>query len=199
MRNDVDRILARVSPLLAAKTPRVIALDGRSGVGKSTIAAEIGRVTNAVVIDQDDFYAGDERFNWRSMSAAAKADACIDWRRVRKDVLEPLLNGNSASWHPFNWDTMQGLSPTAIHADPADLIVIDGAYSARPALTDLLDLSVLVTLDDVERRERIRRREGPDWDDTWFRIWDESEDWYFSSIRPPESFDLVLARSPHDR
>jgi uridine kinase len=42
----------------AARTPVLVALDGRSGAGKSTLAGQVGAQVGALVIDGDDFYSG---------------------------------------------------------------------------------------------------------------------------------------------
>ena len=51
--------LDRINEMLSSTpTPVVVALDGRSGVGKSTLATAIADRLGAVVIEGDDFYAG---------------------------------------------------------------------------------------------------------------------------------------------
>jgi para-aminobenzoate synthetase len=175
-------------------SPVVVALDGRSGIGKSTVAEWMAGQLEGIRVDQDDFYAGGELHDWQRLTPRDKADRVIDWRRVRDEVLLPLRQGRAASWHPFDWDTMTGLSPETISAPPSRVVILDGAYSARPELAGLIDLSILVTLDDAVRRERLRQREGEDLVSGWHAVWDEAEDWYFGTIRPPEAFDLVISR-----
>lgn len=186
--------IARISSISQVTSPVIVALDGRSGTGKSTLATWMAAHLGGLRVDQDDFYAGGEIHEWRRLSAREKADRVIDWRRVRNEVLQPLRQGQGATWRPFNWDTMIGLSPDTINVQPSNIIILDGAYSARPELADLIDLSILVTLPDDVRRERLRRREGEDFVSEWHAIWDEAEDWYFGIARPPGSFDLVISR-----
>ena len=182
------RVLARTS------SPVIVALDGRSGTGKSTLAEWMADQLEGIRVDQDDFYSGGDLGAWQRLTPREKADRVIDWRRVRDEVLLPLRNGQVASWRPFNWDTMAGLSPETITVPPSSIVILDGAYSARPELADLIDLSILVTLDDDVRRERLRQREGEDFTSGWHAVWDEAEDFYFGTIRPPEAFDLVISR-----
>ena len=56
----------------------MIALDGRGGAGKSTLAAALGSAFDAVVIDGDDFYEG-------TFSARPELADLLDLR-VRLDV-----------------------------------------------------------------------------------------------------------------
>ncbi len=172
-------------------TPLVVALDGRSGVGKSTLAARIGTMLRAAVIDGDDFFAGGDDEVWAARTPVERAEFGIDWRRLRAEALEPLISGRSAAWLPFNWETLAGFDAAQRRA-PSRLIVLDGAYSSRPELADLLDLTVLMRTDDDLRRQRLLEREGPSFMERWYAIWDEAESYYFGDVRPPSSFDVVL-------
>lgn len=180
---------------LAQKTsPVIVALDGRSGTGKSTLATWIAERLGAIRIDQDDFYSGGDIDDWRRLTPQQKADRVIDWRRVRREVLEPLRAGKPARWMPFDWDTMAGLAPEPITVPPSKIAILDGAYSTRPELSDLIDLSILVTLPDTVRRMRLQQREGEALASEWHVVWDEAEDFYFGSVRLPQAFDLVIER-----
>lgn len=72
------------------------------------------------------------------------------------------------------------------------IIVLDGAYSARPELADLLDLSILLTLEDQSRRNRLLAREGREYMRRWHAIWDPAEDHYFTHLRPEHAFDILI-------
>jgi uridine kinase len=60
-----------------ADRPYLIALDGRSGVGKSSLAAVIASNVGAAIIDGDDLFAGGTAL--RSDNPAVRAADCIDW------------------------------------------------------------------------------------------------------------------------
>jgi uridine kinase len=76
---------------------------------------------------------------------------------------------------------------------PRAVIVLEGAYSCRPELADLIDLTVLVVAAPAERRRRIAGRQtDKEWTDTWHARWDAAEAYYFTNVRPPSSFDLVV-------
>lgn len=175
-------------------TTLLVALDGRSGAGKSTVSGKIAGRVGAVVVSSDDFYTGGTFDDWASRSPKEKAALCIDWKRLRTDVLEPLLSGNPAIWHAFDWKTWTGLSEHTFTCEPASIIIIDGVYSTRPELADLIDISILVRLPDKIRRDRLRNRENEPFLARWHAVWDEAEEFYFTNIRPPSSFDMVLVR-----
>ena len=70
--------------------------------------------------------------------------------------------------------------------------MLDGAYSARPELADLLAYGCSSTCPRQTRRERLLRREGERYRAEWEARWGEAEDLYFEELMPPEAFDLVL-------
>jgi uridine kinase len=174
------------------RTPVAVALDGRSGAGKSTLAAEVALATGANVIDGDDFYAGGTELEWDAMTPAQKVDHCIDWRRQRP-VLEALTQGRPASWHPYDWGAHDGSRGShLVVCEPAQVIILDGVYSARPELADLIQLRVLFAAPTELRRNRLIQREGEDHRVEWNARWDEAEQWYFGVVMTPASFDLVI-------
>ena len=192
----VNEIVSRMTAVGKRKgSPLLIAVDGRSGAGKSTLAQIIADRTGGVIVVSDDFYSGGSDDKWQGYSPQAKVDEVIDWRRLRSQVLEPLLAGKPASWHPLDFEPGRGWTgwkSEIVKVKPANVIILDGAYSARPELADIVDLSVLVEAPEQIRRERLRAREGDAFMERWHKIWDSAEDYYFFQVRPGGSFDLVI-------
>lgn len=193
---ELTQLKEAIAKLLLYKQPVVVAMDGPSGSGKSTLTKALCKELDAVRIDQDDFYCGGSYRHLAEMTDEQRAAYEIDWQRMRSQVLEPLLQGKNASYHPFDWDHQEetNLSSEVIELEPAPVIIIDGVFSAREELQDLVDLSVLVTLDRAVRKERIVSREGQGAKDPLNDLWDKAETYYFDHIRSPESFDLVVKR-----
>ncbi len=195
------RMTGRTSPLF-------VGIDGRSGVGKSTLAAAIatgladadGGGALVTVIDGDQFYAGGSAESWDRYTAAERADQVIDWRRQRR-VLEQLRKQGVAEWCPFDWEADEWdrdtvpLASEPIIARAGSVVVLEGAYSCRPELHDLLDLRVLVAIPREVRRRQLLEREGDAYRSDWEARWSAAEDWYFETVMPPERFDLVLGLS----
>lgn len=188
-----DTIVTTVGARRSSEAPFLVALDGRSGSGKSAVAEAIAERTMASAVVGDDFYAGGEDSDWADRSPKDRAAKAIDWRRLRAEVLEPLLAGRAASWHPLDFEPgvgVLGFVDDVVTVEAAPTIVLDGAYSSRPELADLIDLSVLVECPDTLRRRRLVEREGEALIGRWHTLWDPAEDFYFAAVRPPESFDL---------
>jgi uridine kinase len=191
-----DHVRSRLPDLLQrADRPLIVAIDGRSGAGKSTLAATLaagpGADIEVTVIEGDDFYAGGSAAFWDALSARGKVDHVIDWRRQRR-VIGQLRTGREARWRPFDWQAFDGRLAAAVAARPSPLVIVEGVYSGRPELADLVDLRVLLDTPADERHRRLEAREGPDHVDDWYHRWTEAEEWYFGTLVRPEVFDLVV-------
>ena len=175
----------------AARTPVLVALDGRSGAGKSTLAGQVGAQVGALVIDGDDFYRGGTDASWEGLGPAEKVDQVIDWERQRS-LLAQLRRGEAATWQPYDWEADDGRRGATVTAGPAAVVILDGAYSARPELSDLYSLRVLLDVTRDIRRARLLLREGERYRAEWEARWEEAEDLYFDVLMPATAFDLVL-------
>ena len=182
--------------------PMLVAFDGGSGSGKSTLAVLVATELDAAIVPGDDFFAAEVTdAEWDALSPSERAAAAIDWRRLRVEALEPLLAGRIASWHPFDFaagtrpDGTYPMAADAVTRKPSSVIVLDGAYSCRPEIADLIELAVLVDLPIDERHRRIAAREETSFSDAWHARWDAAEDYYFTHVRPATSFDLVVTNT----
>jgi para-aminobenzoate synthetase len=195
-------VVAEIRRRMAARPsglPMLVAIDGGSGSGKSTLAAAVAAELNAVIVPSDDFFAAEiTDAEWDALSPAGRAVAAIDWRRLRAEALEPLLAGRRASWHPFDFeagtrpDGTYPMSDSVATRKPSPVIVLEGAYSCRPELADLIEFAVLVDIPVAERHRRLVAREEEGFRDAWHARWDDAEDYYFTHVRPVSSFDLVV-------
>ena len=177
----------------ARGAPVVIAIDGPSCAGKSILATALALRSGAAVVEGDDFYRNTlprlTVAQREAMSDAAVVDAVIDWERLRAEALLPLRAGQSATFQPYDWDADDGrLAPPKI-IPPADVIIVEGVYAARPELSDLVDVAVHLGVDPQVRARRYAEREN---DPDWQRFWERGEAHYFRAVRPAASYDIRL-------
>ena len=157
------------------------------------------------LVPLDDLYQTSiPESEWPRRSVAERLARVFDWDRVRRDAIEPLRRGEPGRWRAFDFVRGLGeggtyrLKNEATEIAPSPTILLEGAYSASPPLRDLIDLAVLVQVPIGVRHHRIAAREAggdesaTDWIFDWHAIWDDVETYYFESVCPPASFDLVI-------
>ena len=183
----VEHVAARRGDL---RRTLCVALDGHSGVGKSTLARQLAQAIPAMLLDGDGFFAGGVAV--RSDSPEARARDCIDWRRQRA-VLDALRAGRPARYRAFDWEAFDGslqTELTVVELASSQVVILEGVYSARPELADLLDLRVLLRVPDDVRTARLLGREQSI--TAWELQWHEAEEWYFASTAPPTGFVIIV-------
>ena len=106
-------------------------------------------------------------------------------------MLEALRERRTASYRAFDWEAFDGsLSKEPTVVEPRSVVIVEGVYSARPELADLLDLRVLLRVQDDVRRARLLAREHGLTD--WELQWHDAEDWYFAHAAPLAGFDVIV-------
>jgi uridine kinase len=76
---------------------------------------------------------------------------------------------------------------------PADYIIVEGCYSARPELSFYFDVVVLVETSLVERKKRQAERNNASQD--WLNRWDAAEDFYLKTTGLANRADVVVLNS----
>lgn len=204
MKSPEQRILTEIARIRRQlRRPVVVALDGGSGAGKSTIAQRLMRLTDVALVRLDDFYQTViPESALRHKTVEQRLSAVFDWSRIRSEALEPLRARRPGRWHGF--DFVRGLGEAGTYSlkeevtevAPAATVLVEGAYSASAPLRDLIDLAVLVRVPSQVRHLRTATR-GDDagFLTQWHQVWDEVESYYFEEVCPPESFDLVIVNN----
>jgi uridine kinase len=171
-----------------ARPVALVAIDGYSGSGKSTLARLLVERHRASLVHMDDFYRVIDPDVRATLTPAEGINQYFDWQRVRGEALEPLRRGDPARFQRYDWNTNQlGLWQDV---EPAGVVIIEGIYSARPELADLMDLRVLVQTPHTVRLERQLARNENSAD--WIARWAAAEQLYFDDILQRNPADLVV-------
>ena len=164
-----------------------IAIDGRCGGGKSTLAALLADRLGGAVIPADDFFLRPEQ---RTPQRFAQPGGNMDRERLTKEVLLPLSRGEAIAYHPFDCSTLSLGEPVSV--DTSSLIIIEGSYSCHPDLWDYYDLHVFVDVAPDVQMARIAEREGAPKAEMFKARWIPLEEKYFSAFGIQEKCDLVV-------
>ena len=123
---------ALVSAALAQKPtrPLVLALDGRCGSGKTTLANGLAaQFPGCTLLRTDDFYLPPAR---RSPDWAHTPCANMDLTRLRDEALRPAYAGQTVDYRAYSCREGAYLPPAQLPAQP--LVILEGSYSHHPLL-----------------------------------------------------------------
>lgn len=167
--------------------PLVLALDGRCGSGKTTMAAALAqRFPASIVLHTDDFYLppADRVPGWEQTPCAN-----MDLARLRDEVLAPARAGKPVLYRAYSCREGAYLPVQQLAAQP--LVILEGSYSHHPLLTDCETLRVFVTCSQAEQTRRLRAREGARYANFAAR-WIPLEEGYFAQYGIEERADFVV-------
>lgn len=180
-------LLQAIDERLPRQAHLLLAIDGGSASGKTTLAALLAQRYGCPVFHMDDFFLRPEQ---RTPQRLAEPGGNVDRERFFSEVLQPLRQGRPASYRRYDCQTGQLLPPVLRQA--GQLNVIEGAYSMHPELSALYDLSVFLAVSPEMQHRRILQREPAFKQQLFFQQWIPMENRYFQAFSIPERCDLRI-------
>jgi len=170
---------------LVSGGPMVLAVDGRSSSGKTTLAARIAdAVAGSAVVHTDDIAWWHSRFGW--------ADLLID------GILAPVHWGEAVAYRPPRWDD-RGRDGFITVPAGCPLLIVEGVGAGRRAVAHLIDSLVWVQSDEGEANRRSLDRVGKPGESPTvqhLRDWMAEEISFIVEERPWERADIVVSGTP---
>lgn len=154
---------------------RVVAIDGRSGTGKSTLATALAAELDASLLRTDDVVPG-----WHGLDATV-------------DLLHPVLAALADGWpgRVARWDWDHDRPGETIIVEPVPFLVVDGCGSGARRLRPFLSLLVWLDGDEPERRARALARDGAAFE-PWWEVWAAQEERHYTREGTRAAADLRL-------
>lgn len=184
-------LFARIDALRAARGRVLVAIDGMSASGKTTLARLLEDVYGTQALHMDDFFLQPHQ---RTPERLAQPGGNVDYERFEKEVLSPLRAGEVFDYRPYDCGT-QTIRPAQRRTAPA-VAIIEGAYSLHPALAEAYDLRVMLKIDGAAQRERIDRRNGAAMLDRFVNEWIPLEHRYFEGTKLESRCDMIWRVTP---
>ncbi len=165
---------------MADQRPVLIAIDGRSGAGKTTLAVELAallRVHRPVsLFHLEDIYPG-----WDGLAGGLE--------RYIDQVLAPLSQAQPATWAEWDWQAKHDgvFRTTAV----APVVLLEGVGSSHGRAADFLDAIIWVDAPGQARKQRALDRDGelyaPFWD-----LWANQEEQLLVEAAMASAADIVV-------
>jgi para-aminobenzoate synthetase len=160
--------------------PVIVAVDGRSGAGKTTLAVELAALLRehhtVSLFHLEDIYPG-----WHGLADGQQ--------RYLETVLQPLARGERATWTAWDWE--QNDDGERRSTEPAEIVVVDGVGAAHAAARELTDVVIWIQAEAVDRRVRAIARDGAGYEPFW-DVWAAQEEAWLDGDDVPRAADLLV-------
>lgn len=161
----------------------VIAIDGMSAAGKTSLANILAAQYNANVIRMDDFFLPVDE---REEDGIHRIGGNIDLERL-KETLDSI--DRPYSYIPYSCKLNRMLQERIV--TPRPLTIVEGTYSMLPELLDRYDLKVFLKVKRDLQGFRIVLRNGIN-AKAFFGLWLPKEREYFAVNNPEAEADMVF-------
>lgn len=173
----VAAVLALAADAVPVAGPTVVvAVDGRSGSGKTVLGTAVAEALGSPIVHLDDLFPG-----WDGLAAGVDL--------VTEQVLLPLARGGRAGYR--RWDWMRSRPGRAVDVGPGRHLVVEGCGALVPPAGDHAAVRVWVEAPDAVRRRRALARDGDVYAPHWER-WAAQEDAVYAAATPWRHAHLVL-------
>ena len=176
-----------IDQLIKNQSSVIIAVEGGSASGKTTLSDILKEVYDCNVIHMDDFFLRPEQ---RTAKRFSEVGGNVDKERFIEEVLVALTNKEEICYRPFDCST-QALSEKIVLPHKY-LTVVEGVYSTHPAFSDYYDYSVFLDISPELQKSRILHRNSEKLARRFFEEWIPLENTYFSATDIKNRVNLII-------
>ena len=155
---------------------RVVAIDGRSGAGKTVLAAGLQSELAAPVVALEDLYGG-----WDGLERGI--DVLVS------EVLEPLSAGRAARVPRYDWVADAWGTPWVL--EPPEMLIVEGVGAGARRAAAYESTLVWIQMAAGVRKKRALDRDGGTFAPHWDR-WASQEDAMLAREHTPDRADIVI-------
>ena len=167
--------------------PLIIAFDGRSASGKTSLSERLKIELNIPVIHTDDFYRPK---NQNGEFEISEFDGNFDIIRFKHEVVEQLKTKTTFKYGVF--DCKLGIIDRYNEINVSNCCIIEGAYSLNPNLGEYADIKVFFDVDEETQKQRILLRNGEKQLENFKKIWLPAEERYLEHYQIKKSCDITV-------
>ncbi|TSD63564.1 hypothetical protein [Aeromicrobium piscarium] len=154
---------------------RVVAVDGRSGAGKTEFAHQLANRLDAPILSLEDLYPG-----WNGLEAAVHS---------LRGILAALAVDDLGTARRWDWaDDRPG---ELLTVTPGPLLIIDGVGSGAARIRPFLSLLIWLQADDATRKSRALERDGATYA-PWWETWAAQEHEHLVREQTAAAADIVI-------
>ncbi len=171
-----------IRELLKGNDVFCLAIDGRCGAGKTTLAEAISAEYECSVVHLDDFFL--------PKGKKKEGFGNLEKDRILEEILIPISEGKSANYRIFSCAKQSYTDYVTIPQGRS--LVIEGSYALLPEFRFAYTHSIFLSVSKEEQEKRIRYRNGDAIWKMYASRWIPEEEAYFTSLRPETAADLRI-------
>jgi len=151
----MESIKQDIGDLLKKNSRVIVAIDGMSAAGKTTLAGELSKEFDCNIFHMDDFFLTEEL---RTPSRLSEVGGNVDYLRFKTEVADKLPGGDPFTYRIY--DCKRGEFSKTVYVKPKGLSIVEGAYSLHPTFSQIFDYKILMKIDSRLQKQRIAERNG---------------------------------------
>ncbi len=166
---------------------KLIAIDGKSGSGKTSLAKGLAKIIDCNVFHMDDFFLTPDL---RTQDRLNEIGGNVDYIRFENEVLKKIIAQESFRYQKFSCSDFSMEESEEIF--PKKINIVEGCYSMHPSLTNYYNFKIFMDVDFQLQKERILKREGSEKLNRFLEEWIPKENLYFQTFNIKDSSDLII-------
>ena len=176
------------------RQPCIIAIDGRSASGKTTMAKQLRKILEASVVRMDDFFLPPDL---RSPQRYEEPGGNVHYERFQEEVLPFLAVPECFSYRIFDCGKWDYSGEREVENRP--FRIVEGSYSCHPRFGNYASVTVFLDVEPEEQMRRISLRNGEAMAELFRKKWIPLEEKYFAECRIGEKADIRFDCQPVNR
>lgn len=165
----------------------VIAIDGRTASGKSTMAKQLGMILSADVVHMDDFFLPKEL---RTKERYNEIGGNVHYERFLDEVIPFISSPQGFAYRRFDCSKMDFGGECVIESK--NFRIVEGSYSCHPKFGNYADITVFSDVSPDEQMKRICLRNGSETAEIFRDKWIPLEEKYFEEYSVSRKADICL-------
>ena len=181
-------ILGCIDDALNSKENILIAIDGSSASGKTSLGKFLEKTYDCNLFQMDDFFLTPSQ---KTSQRLNEVGGNVDYDRFKHQVMDIIKNADTSFFYDkYNCKTGEFIKSQEI--TPKRLNIVEGVYSMHPTYSQQYDIKIGLYIEKQQQYDRILNRNGMLMLERFRNEWIPLEDTYFEKCNIFEQCNIVV-------
>ena len=178
--------LKKLEKHIADNIKVIIAIDGPSAAGKSSLGYLLKERYDGLLIKTDDYFLHPSR---KTEERLNEVGGNLDYERLLEEVF---TNVNEPTIQSNHFNCIKNILENREPLVNKDILIVEGVYSLHPMFLKYYTFKIFMDVEKDTQLKRIKERNGDVMLQRWINEWIPLEDKYFVEIDAKTIADLVI-------